>query len=125
MKNNWITKILGILIFTLSIFINALADCYDCESEASDAYSDSRKAYYWSSDIDECQWYARKAMRHFSDAESYASDCNCYDAEAEAYDGYRDAKMAYWSSDLEDCQWYARKAMRHASEVESYANYCN
>ena len=116
-----------LLILLFSIFVlsgTSFANCYDAESEAYDGYRDARKARN-SSDLDSCQYYARKAYRHFSDAESNASSCDCYSAESEAYDGYRDARRAYNSSDLDDCQYYARKAYRHASYAESEASYCN
>ncbi len=117
-------KLLGIVVLGLLLSGNVNADCYNCESEAYDGYRDAKRAYY-SSDLDNCQYYARKAYKHLSWAESYAADCNCYDAESEAYDGYRDAKRAYYSSDLDDCQYYARKAMRHASYTEDYARGCD
>lgn len=53
----------------------AIADCYDAESEASDAYSYARKAYR-SDTIDDCQRYARRARSAASNAESEASYCN-------------------------------------------------
>ena len=96
----------------------------DCESEAYDGVRDSKKAYN-SSDLDSCQFYARRAYRHFSYAESYASDCDCDDAKSEAYDAYRDAKRAYNSSDLDSCQSYARRARRHGQNTESSASYCD
>ena len=40
-----------------------------------DGYRDARRAYN-SSDLDDCQYYARKAYRHASYAESEASSCN-------------------------------------------------
>ena len=102
----------------------AFADCYDSESEAYDGVRDSKRAFN-SSDLDNCQYYARKAYRHFSYAESYAQDCDCYDAESDSYDAYRDAKRAYNSSDLDSCQSYARKARRHGQDAESSASYCD
>ena len=116
-----------LLILLFSIFVlsgTSFANCYDAESEAYDAFRDAKRAYN-SSDLDNCQYYARKAYRHFSDVESYASNCGCDGAESEAYDGYRDAKRAYYSSDLDNCQYYARKAMRHASYTEDYASGCD
>ena len=115
-----------ILISVIVLFFSypLLADCYYCESEAYDAYRDAKRAYR-SNDLDSCQRYAKKAYRHFSDAEYYASSCNCSEAEYEAYDGYRDAKRAYRSNDLDSCQRYAKKAYRHASYTQDYASYCN
>ena len=52
-----------------------LADCSSAESEAYDGYRDAKKAYR-SSDLDSCQYYARKAYKHGSYAESEASSCN-------------------------------------------------
>ena len=51
------------------------ADCSDAEYYASDAYSDARRAYN-SSDLDDCQSYARRAKSSASDAEYAASSCN-------------------------------------------------
>ena len=100
------------------------ADCSDCESEAYYGVRDAEEAYN-SSDLDDCQDYARKAYRHFSFAESYAQDCYCDVAGSEAYDAYRDAKKAYNAFDLYDCQDYVRKAIRHGRDAESEASYCD
>ena len=114
-----------IIMILQTLFISsAFADCDDCESEAYDGIRDAKRAYN-SSDLDDCQYYAKKAYRHFSNAESYASDCNCDDAESEAWDAYRDAKRAYNSSDLNSCQSYAQKAKRHGDDTESYASDCD
>ena len=118
-------KILWIMFLGLLICENVnAADCNDCKSEANNGYKDSKKAYY-SSDLYNCQYYARKAYKHLSLAKSYASDCDCYKAKSEAYDGYKDAKRAYYSSYLQNCQYYSRKAMKHASSTEGYAKVCN
>ena len=113
-----------IMILQVLFISNAFADCDDCESEAYDGVRDSKRAYN-SSDLDSCQSYAKKARRHFSYAESYASDCDCDDAESEAYEAYRDAKRAHNSSDLDSCQSYAKKARRHGRNAESFASYCD
>ena len=112
------------MILQVLFICTAFANCDDCESEAYDGVRDSKRAYN-SSDLDSCQSDARKAYRHFSYAESYASDCECSDAEFYAYDAERDAKRAYNSSDLDSCQSYARKAMRHGQDAESSASYCD
>ena len=70
MKNIFCVIILS-LLFSSSVF----ADCSDAEYYASDAYSDARRAYN-SSDLDDCQSYARRAKSSASDAEYAASSCN-------------------------------------------------
>ena len=52
-----------------------MADCYNCESEAYDAYRDAKRAYR-SNDLYSCQRYAKKAYRHASYTQDYASYCN-------------------------------------------------
>ena len=47
----------------------------DALNEISNKYLDAKRAYY-SSDLDNCQYYARKAMRHASYTEDYASGCD-------------------------------------------------
>ena len=67
-----------LLVLLFSIFIlsgTSFANCYDAESEAYDAFRDAKRAYN-SSDLDNCQYYARKAYRHGSYAEDEASSCN-------------------------------------------------
>ena len=119
-------KLLGIVVLGLLFTTNSYpdSDCSSCASEAWDGSRDAMRAYR-SSELNDCQYYAKKAYRHLSYAESYASDCNCSEAESEAWDGYRDAKRAYRSSELNDCQYYAKKAYRHASWTEDYANGCD
>ena len=109
---------------------------YDAESYADDAYRYSKKAYY-SDNLDDAQYYARKAKRSAEDAvssasyaESYASDCGCDDGESSAYeaqstadDAYRYAKKAYNSDNLDDAQHYANKAKRSADDARSSASY--
>ena len=70
MKNILYTIILSFL-FSSSVF----ADCSDAESEAYDAYRNAKKAYN-SSNLAECQSYARRAKRDASYAESEASSCD-------------------------------------------------
>ena len=69
-------KIIWMVVFSLSVISSsAFAGCSGAESEAHDGYRDAKKAYR-SSDLDSCQWYAKKAYRHASDVESYASSCD-------------------------------------------------
>ena len=119
MKNILYTIILSFLFSSV-----CLADCYNAESYAYDAYRDAKKAYK-SSNLDRCRHYARRAKKDASYAESEASSCNCSDAESEAYDAYRNAKKAYNSSNLDECQSYARRAKRDASYAESEASSCD
>ena len=66
-----------VVIYLIIIFFSypLLADCYNCESEAYDAYRDAKSAYR-ANDLDSCQRYAKKAYRHASYAQDYASYCN-------------------------------------------------
>ena len=68
--------LLKIIFFSFFIYsTNVFADCSDAESEAYDGYRDAKRAYN-SDDLDNCQYYARKAYRHGSYAESEASSCS-------------------------------------------------
>jgi hypothetical protein len=49
-------------------------DCSDAESEASSAYSYGKKAYN-SSDLNDAQYYAKKAMNSASNITDEAEDC--------------------------------------------------
>ena len=62
-------------LFVLFFSYPVMANCYDCESEAYNAYKDAKRAYR-SSDLDSCQNYARKAYRHASYTEDYARYCD-------------------------------------------------
>ena len=53
----------------------AFADCSSAASEAYDGYRDAKRAYN-SDDLDSCQFYARKAYKHFSYAEDEAISCS-------------------------------------------------
>tara|TARA_B100001964_G_scaffold190443_1_gene212468 strand:- start:45 stop:263 length:219 start_codon:yes stop_codon:yes gene_type:complete len=70
-------KLLGIvvlgLLFTTSSYPDS--DCSSCASEAWDGYRDAKKAYR-SSDLNDCQYYAKKAYRHASWTEDYANGCD-------------------------------------------------
>ena len=63
-------------LFLILIFPNSysFASCSGAESEAYDGYRDARKAYR-ADDLGSCQRYAKKAYRHASNVESYASSC--------------------------------------------------
>ena len=61
------------LLFTTSSYSDS--DCSSCADEAWDAGRDAKRAYY-SSDLDSCQYYARKAKRHASWTEDYANGCD-------------------------------------------------
>jgi hypothetical protein len=110
--------------FLITVTLNNSNDCSDAYSAADDAYSYSKKAYY-SDNLDDIQYYAKKAMNSFDDAMSYAVDCNCDDAYSAADDGYSNAKKAYNSDNLEDGQYYAKKAKNEADDAMSYADDCN
>lgn len=49
-------------------------DCDDAESSASDAYSYGKKAYQ-SEDLEDAQYYAKKAMNSAEEITSEAEDC--------------------------------------------------
>ena len=98
-------------------------------------YSYAKKAYY-ADNLDDAQYYAKKArssaddaMSYASDAQSYASDCGCDDGEsyasnAESYadDAYSYAKKAYYADNLDEAQYYAKKAKSSAEDCESEAS---
>jgi len=48
--------------------------CDDAQSAASDAYSYGRKAYY-SDNLTDAQYYAKKAMSYADDISDEAEDC--------------------------------------------------
>lgn len=107
----------------------------DVQSSADDSYSYAKKAYY-ADNLDDAQYYAKKAkssaddaMSYASDAQSYASDCGCDDGEsyasnAESYadDAYSYAKKAYYADNLDEAQYYAKKAKSSAEDCESEAS---
>ena len=53
---------------------NSDCDCADAESSASDAYSYGRKSYN-SDNIEDAQYYAKKAMNSAEEITSNAEDC--------------------------------------------------
>ena len=66
-------KLLVILLLFFPVH-GAWAACSACESEAYDAYRDAKRAYN-SSDLSDCQYYARKARRHASYTQDAAMSC--------------------------------------------------
>jgi|UPI00059CB7EB hypothetical protein len=108
---------------------------YQAASAAQEACSYARKAYYYASDLEEIQYYSRKAMRAAEESESYCglaidelyganmddAIMHTEDAASYAYSAYRYSRQAYQSSEYDDAQYYARKAMNEASYAESSA----
>ena len=125
---------------------NAYSSASDANAYADDAYSFARKAYY-ADNLDDIQYYAKKAMSAAEDiqssasdaesyainAETYAAGCNCSygeyyasetysaasDASTYADEIYSNARKAYNSDNLDDAQYYAKKAMRSAEDAQS------
>jgi hypothetical protein len=94
--------------FSLLLIANvSFADCSSAYDEAHSGYRDAKKAY-----------------RHFSNADEEAEYCGCSFAQDEAASAYRDAKKARRASDLDFCRTYARKAYRHATNSKTGAEYC-
>lgn len=91
-------------------------DCTDAYDAADEAFDEARKAYF-EYDLDDAEYYIKKAMNSFEDAMNYASDCDCDDAYYAADSGYYYARQGYLSDDLEDINYYARKAMNEAEEA--------
>jgi hypothetical protein len=98
-------------------------DCSDAKSAASYGYDYARKAYN-SDNLEDIEYYAKKAMNEFESSMSYASDCGCDDANYAADEAYSNARKAYNAETVEDGEYYAKKAMNAGEEVESYATDC-
>lgn len=115
------TIILMASIFTKSIFA---ADCSDAYSYADDAYAQTKRGYN-SDNLDDAEYYARKAMSDAEDTMSAAEDCSCDDAYNAAHDTYTYARRAYRSGDYDDAIDYLRKAKSSADDAMFYADDCD
>jgi hypothetical protein len=104
--------------------VEALADCSDAESAASEAYSYARRAYN-EDDFDTAQSLMRRARDAADEAMSAADDGGCDDAHSAADDAYTYARRGYNASDLDELHDYARRAMNAAEEAESAASDCS
>ena len=119
-------NIVGSVLLLLAFVIfpqSVLADCSDAYSYADDAYSFARRGYF-SDNLDDVQYYAKKTMYAAEDAISAADDCGCDDAHSYADDAYSYARKAYLSDDLDDAHYYIRKAMSAADDAMSTADDC-
>lgn len=99
------------------------ADCSDAYSYADDAYTQAKRGYN-SDNLDDAEYYAKKAMSDAEDAMSAAEDCGCDDAYSAANDAYGYARKAYRSGDYDDAINYLRKAKSSADDAMSYADDC-
>ena len=107
-------------IFATSVFA---ADCSDAYSYADDAYTQARRGYN-ADNLEDAEYYARKAMSDAEDAMSAAEDCSCDDAYSAADDAYTYARRAYRSGDYDDAIDYLRRAKSSADDAMSYADDC-
>ena len=99
-------------------------DCSSALSSADDAYTYARRGYN-ASDLNELQYYARKAMYAAEEAEGEANDCGCEQAASEASDAYGYARRAYREDDFDNAQSYIRRARSAADVAMSYLNSCD
>ena len=99
-------------------------DCSDALSSADDAYRYARRGYN-ASDLDELQYYARKAMYAAEEAESEADACRCEQAASEASDAYSYARRAYREDDFDYAQTLMRRARSSADSAMSYLSSCD
>ncbi len=113
---------ISILIFLTPLNTYA-QDCYDAYSSADDAYTYARRGYN-SDNLDDLQYYARKAKNSAEEAMSAAEDCYCDDAYSSADDAYTYAKRAYRETDFDSAQYQIRRAKNAADEAMSNADDC-
>ncbi len=69
--------------------------------------------------LEEVQYYAKKAMSAAEDAQSEAEDCNLDDAENHAEESYSFARKAYRSDDFEEAIDFLKKAKNAADDTIS------
>lgn len=99
------------------------ADCSDAYSYADDAYTQAKRGY-GAIDLEEVEYYARRAMSSAEDAMSAAEECGCEDAYSAADDAYRYARKAYRADNFNEAINYLRKAKSSADDAMSYASDC-
>ena len=119
-------KSLLILIFAVSLLGGTstfASSCEDAYSSAEEAYSYARRGWR-SDDIDDIQYYARKAKNAAEEAIYYADDCGCYEASSYADDAYTQARRAYNEDDFDWAEDYIRWAMNYAEDAMFAADYC-
>lgn len=97
--------------------------CSDAYSYADDAYTQAKRGYD-SENLDDAEYYAKKAMSDAEEAASAADDCGCDDAYSAADDAYSYARKAYRSGDFDDAINYLRRAKSSADDAMSYADDC-
>lgn len=110
----------------LLIFLPAAAfsaDCSDAYSYADEAYTQAKRGYN-SDNLDDVQYYAKRAMSATENAMSAAEECGCDDAYSAADEAYDYANKAYRSDDYDDAIDYLRKAKSSADDAMSYADDC-
>lgn len=121
MKLNRIVALSLVLLFMAVPAYSA--DCSDAYSYADDAYTQAKRGYN-SDNLDDAEYYAKKAMLAAEGAMSAAEDCGCDDAYSAADDAYRYARNAYLSGDYDDAIDYLRRAKSSAEDAMSYADDC-
>jgi tetratricopeptide (TPR) repeat protein len=99
------------------------ADCSDAYSYADDSYVKAKRGYN-SDNLDDTEYYAKKAMSAAEDAMLAAEDCGCDDAYSAAVDAYSYARKADQAGDYDDAIEYLRKAKSSADDAMSYADDC-
>ena len=99
------------------------ADCSDAHSYADEAYTQAKRGHN-SDNLEDAEYYAKKAMSAAEDAMSAAEDCGCDDSYSAADDAYSYAIKAYRSGDYDDAIDYLRRAKSSADDAMSYADDC-
>jgi len=116
--------IVAISILTCGIAMPVFsADCSDAHSYADDAYRQAKRGYN-SDNLEDAEFYARRAMSAAEGAMSAAEECGCENAHSAAEDAYNYARKAYRSGDFDYAINYLRKAKSSADDAMSYASDC-
>jgi hypothetical protein len=93
------------------------------KSLLDDVYSNSKKAYN-SDELEDVQYYSKKARSAAEDALRSARRLKCPEAERLTKEAHNHAHSAYNSDELDDAQYYARNAMRAAENALSELQRC-
>ena len=115
--------ILATVALVLGSATSFASSCDDAYSAAEEASSYARKGYR-AGDLDDIQYYAKKAMNSAGEAMSYADECGCDDAYSSADDAYTQARRAYNEDDYDYAESYIRRAMGAAEDAMSAAGDC-
>jgi len=94
----------------------AAADSRDIYFSADEAYSYARRAYN-SDNLDDLQYYARKAMYAAEEAISASVKIRAHYAEGCAQEVYNFARKAYRSDDFDEAQYYMQKCKSYAQDL--------